>query len=257
MATDGLRLTEPRGLSAGAGMEWIGEGWKLFARAPLMWVVSILVMFVLAIVANFVPIIGSLAFQLLQPVFAAGFVVACRSLETGGEFEIEHIFAGFKRNFANLLVVGAILLAGFVALLLVFAVFAGFGLVTAMIAGNHDNILPALMASGMSIAIGTLVMLFLMVPLLMAYWFAPALVMMHDMAPIAAMKASFSGCLRNIVPFLLYGIVMFLLCIVASIPFGLGMLVWVPLMVSSTYVAYRRIFTEDATASEPAVAQAA
>jgi uncharacterized membrane protein len=257
MAIDGLQLVEARGLTAGAGVDWIGEGWKLFAKAPLMWVVSILVLFVLAIVVNIVPFIGGLAFQLLQPVFAAGFIVACRSLETGGEFELEHIFAGFKKNFANLLVVGRILVAGGIALLLVFAVFAGFGLVTAFMTGDANNMLPALMASGMSIALGTLVMLFLMIPLLMAYWFAPALVMMHDMAPMAAMKTSFRGCLRNIVPFIVYGFVMFVLACVAMIPIGLGMLVWIPVAMASNYVGYRRIFTEDSMPAEPAMARAA
>ena len=257
MAIEGLRLVEPRGLNAGAGVDWIGEGWKLFAKSPLMWVISILVLFVLAIVVNIIPFIGGLAFQLLQPVFAAGFIVACRSIETGGEFELEHLFAGFKRNFANLLVVGLILVAGGIALLLVFAVFAGFGLVTAFMTGDANNMLPALMASGMSIAIGTLVMLVLMIPLLMAYWFAPALVMMHDMAPIAAMKESFRGCLKNILPFIVYFIVMFLLCIVAMIPFGLGMLVLIPVAMASNYAGYRRIFTEESSPVEPAMAQAA
>jgi uncharacterized membrane protein len=254
---DELRLTEPRGQSAGAGVEWIGEGWKLFARAPLMWVIAMLVVFVLMVVVNFVPLIGTVASQIFQPVFAAGFVVACRSLETGGEFELEHLFAGFKRNLGNLVIVGIILLAGFIALFLVFAVFAGFGLVTAFMAGDAGNMLPALMASGTSIALGTLVMLALMVPLFMAYWFAPALVMMHDMAPVAAMKLSFRGCLRNIVPFIIWGFVMMILCVVAMIPFGLGLLVWVPLAITGTYVAYRRILTEDAVPASPAMAQAA
>jgi uncharacterized membrane protein len=257
MANEELRLVEPRGLTAGAGVDWIGEGWRLFAKAPLMWVISILVLVVLAVVVNIIPIIGGLAFQLLQPVFAAGFIVACRSIETGGEFELEHLFAGFKRNFANLLVVGLILVAGGIALLLVFAVFAGFGLVTAFMTGDANNMLPALMASGMSIALGALVMLVLTIPLLMAYWFAPALVMMHDMAPIEAMKASFRGCLRNIVPFILYFFVMILLCFVAMIPFGLGMLVWIPVAMASNYAGYRRIFTEESMPAEPAVAQAA
>ena len=257
MATDGLRLTEPRGESIGAGVEWIGEGWKLFARAPLMWIIGMLVVFVLMVVVNFVPIIGMLASQIFQPVFAAGFVVACRSLETGGEFELEHVFAGFKRNLSSLVIVGLILMAGFIVLFLVFAVFAGFGLITAFLTGNPDNMLPALMASGTSMALGGLVMLALMVPLIMAYWFAPALVMMHDMAPVAAMKASFSGCLRNILPFIVYGVVMFILCVIAMIPFGLGLLVWLPLMIASTYAAYRRIFTEDEITAEPAMVQAA
>jgi uncharacterized membrane protein len=254
---DELRLTEPRGQSAGAGVEWIGAGWRLFARAPLMWIIAMLVVFVISIVVCFIPFLGQLAIQIAQPVFIAGFMVACRSLETGGEFELEHVFAGFRRNFANLAVLGLIFLAAFIALLLVFAAFAGFGLVTAFMAGDKDNLVPALMASGMSIFMGTMVMLALMVPVLMAYWFAPALVMLNGVTPVDAMKASFRGCLRNIVPFIVYGFVMFVLCVVAMIPFGLGMLVWLPLAMASTYAAYRRIFTEDALPSEPAMAQAA
>ena len=257
MDTAGLRLVEPRATNAGAGIDWIGAGWRLFAQAPLMWIVSLLLIIVIAVVAGIIPVLGSLAFQVAQPVFHAGFIWACRSLETGGEFEIEHVFAGFKRNFANLIIVGLLFLAGSVVLLLVFAVFAGFGMIMAFMTGGTDDILPALMASGASIALGTLVILALMIPLAMAYWFAPALVMMHDMAPVASMKESFRGCLRNIVPFLVYGFVMMVLFFVACIPFGLGLLVWFPVFISSNYVAYRAIFTEQDGPAEAAIAKAA
>ena len=253
-----LRLVEPpRSTTAGAGIEWISEGWRLFARAPLMWVISILVVFVIAFVIGIVPFVGAIVFQIAQPVFAAGYVVACRSLETGGEFELEQLFAGFRRNFANLLVVGLVFLAGGLALMLVFFMFAGFGIVMALVTGDANDVLPAIMTSGVSIAFGTLVTLLLLVPLLMAYWFAPALVMMHDMAPVAAMKESFRGCLRNVVAFIVYGFVMFVLAIVAMIPFGLGMLVWVPLAITSTYAAYRQIYTDEPETAEPAIARAA
>jgi uncharacterized membrane protein len=95
------------------------------------------------------------------------------------------------------------------------------------------------------ILLGSLVMLALMVPLMAAYWFAPALVMMHDMKPLAAMKASFFACFKNFIPFLVYGLVMTVAAIVAIIPFGLGFLVWVPVAIASTYVAYRQIFTDE------------
>jgi uncharacterized membrane protein len=91
-----------------------------------------------------------------------------------------------------------------------------------------------------------------MVPLLMFYWFAPALVMMHNAPPVEAMKASFTGCLRNIMPFLLYGLVMCVLGFFAAIPFGLGLLVWFPLAIASTYAAYRDIYTDEAAAAVPA-----
>ena len=258
MVAEGLNLaTEPRENPAGAGVEWISEGWRLFARAPLMWIVAILVIIVIAVVVGIIPLVGTIAFQVAQPVFAAGLMVACRSLETGGEFEIEHVFAGFKQNFASLMIVGLIFMAASLALLLVFALFAGFGLVMAFATGDAQDAWPAIMASGVSIAFGSLVMLLLMVPLLMFYWFAPALVMLHDMAPVAAMKASFRGCMRNIVPFIVYGVIMLLLCFVAMIPLGLGLLVWVPVAIASTYAAYRMIYTETASPAEPAMAKAA
>jgi len=75
---------------------------------------------------------------------------------------------------------------------------------------------------------------------------------MHGMGPVAAMKESFYACFRNFVPFLVYGIVMTVFLILAALPFGLGFLVWVPLAISSTYAAYRAIFTEEAAPTQPA-----
>ena len=84
----------------------------------------------------------------------------------------------------------------------------------------------------------------LFVPLMAAYWFAPMLVMMHDMKPVDAMRESLFACFRNILSFLVYSLVMLLLLIAALLPFGLGILVWVPLMMTTTYASYRAVFTE-------------
>ena len=245
-ADDELKLVLPgKSVSAGAGATWIGAGWKLFAKAPLMWIVALLILMVIAVVVSFVPIIGSLAFQIATPVFYGGLIVACRSLERGGDFELEHIFAGFKTQLANLAVIGGVFLAGMLLIFGVFALFVGFGIVGAMISGNTEDIMPALASSGFAILLGSLVMLALMIPLLMAYWFAPALVIMHGVGAVPAMKASFGACLRNFIPFLVYGIIMMVLVILAMIPLGLGLLVWIPVSFTSTYAAYRDIFTED------------
>jgi uncharacterized membrane protein len=232
-------------LPAGAGMNWISEGWKLFTRAPLMWIVLLVLVFIAAVVVSFVPIIGSLAFQILSPVIAGGFVLGCFSLENNGELELDHAIAGFKRNFAGLAVVGVIYVVGMIVLVLIFAVFVGASLIPALLmGGDPDTALAALSAGGGALLLGTLVVTALSVLLFAAYWFAPALVVMHGLGAIEAMKASFFACFRNFVPFLVYGVIMFLLSIVAIIPFGLGMLVWVPVMITSTYIAYRQIFTE-------------
>jgi hypothetical protein len=252
---EGLELVLPgHSTPAGEGIAWIGAGWKLFARAPLMWIISLVIVFVIAIALSFVPILGQIIVQLLGAVFAAGWVVACRSLERGGEFELEQFFAGFKRQFGKLLLLGAIFMAFGIALLLVFSVFFGFSILAAFMAGDTEQAMAAVAASSATLLLGTLVCLALFIPVLAAYWFAPALIVMHGMAPLAAMKASLLGSLRNVVPLFVWGILMTVLMFLAAIPLGLGLLVAVPLMISSSYAAYRAIFTEE---RDPAAAAAA
>jgi uncharacterized membrane protein len=246
-AGEGLTLVLPgRSVPAGDGVKWIGDGWRLYTKAPLMWILALLILIVIAVVVSLVPIIGSLAFQVVTPVFYGGLVVACRALERGEDFELEHLFAGFKTQFANLMVIGVVFLVGMILIFAVFALFVGFGVLGAILTGNTETAVSSIAASGFAILLGLLVMLALMVPLVAAYWFAPALVIMHGMAPLAAMKASFGACMRDFIPFLVYGIIMTVLVCIAMIPLGLGLLVWIPLTFTSTYAAYRGIFTEDA-----------
>ena len=71
-----LTLVLPgKGRPAGAGMDWIKEGWSLFTRAPLMWIVSLILIFVVAVVVSLIPFLGSLAFQVMQPVIFGGYMV--------------------------------------------------------------------------------------------------------------------------------------------------------------------------------------
>jgi uncharacterized membrane protein len=44
------------------------------------------------------------------------------------------------------------------------------------------------------------------------------------------------------VPFLVFGVIAFILTMIAMIPFGLGMLVLVPVLNASIYVGYKGIF---------------
>jgi uncharacterized membrane protein len=242
-----LRLVLPgRTRPAGDGVKWVGDGWPLFTKSPLMWILALIILVVIVVIVGLVPFIGSFALVIVKPVFYGGLFVACRAIERGGEFELEHLFAGFRTQLASLCLIGLLLLVGMVLILLVFVFFVGFGILSTVIAsGNTENLMAVVAGSAMAILLGSLVTLALLVPLLAAYWFAPALVIMHGVPPLDAMKASFGACLRNFMPFLLYSIVMLVLCIVAMIPFGMGLLVWIPLSMTSTYAAYRAIFTED------------
>jgi uncharacterized membrane protein len=178
-------------------------------------------------------------------VIAGGFMVACHSLSRGGEFELEHLLAGFKRNFVDLLLLGVFMVVGGLAILLVVMLFVGASVVPVIMnGGTMEQALAALSGSVMTVLLGALVGLALTVPLFAAFWFAPALVALNGMKPWAALKESFFGCFRNFVPFLVYGLAMTVFAILATIPFGLGFLAWIPLVFTSTYSAYRAIFTD-------------
>ena len=66
-----------------------------------------------------------------------------------------------------------------------------------------------------------------------ALWFAPALVVFRHVAPVDAVMASLRAVLKNVLPFLLYGLIQLVLAVAASIPFGLGWLVLLPVMLLS------------------------
>jgi hypothetical protein len=223
------------------GWTWIADAWSIFRRAAGIWIGMVLTLFVISVVLAFIPFIGQIASVVLWPVFTAGLVLASRTIDQGGGVQFVELFAGFKYRFGTLLVVGLLYLAGTVAIIFTVVALTGVSLIGLLNATSPE----AALALGATLLIALLLILALMLPLIMAIWFAPPLVVFHEMGALDAMKASFVGCLRNMLPFLLYGAVLLVAAIVASIPLGLGWLVLGPVMAASIYTAYRDIyFTE-------------
>jgi len=228
-----------RTVPAENGWKWIAQGWEIFKRKPGIWIALLVIYLVIVLVLAFIPVLGSLANMALGPVFTAGLVLGCRALEEGGELKIEHLFAGFRERFGTLVSVGLLYLAANLVIALVAGLTMGSSIVGLM-RGDADP--GQLLGAAMSVLLAVLIALALMIPVLMAIWFAPPLVVFHQLGAIEALKASFNACLKNIVPFLIYGLILFGLAIVASIPFGLGWLVLGPVLVASLYTAYRDIY---------------
>jgi hypothetical protein len=58
-------------LSAGYGASWWGEGWRVFAASPGVWLGLVVILLVLMFLLVLIPLIGGIAQTLLMPVFAA------------------------------------------------------------------------------------------------------------------------------------------------------------------------------------------
>jgi len=230
-----------RAVAAGQGWAWITGGFEMFKKQPGMWIALVVVLLVIVIVLNFLNILfflGSIALMLLMPVFGGGLMLGCQAQQRGSPLEMGHLFAGFKTQTGNLIVLGALALGGTIIVLVPVILIVGVGAFFGAARGDAAGAA----AMGGSFFIAWLLAMGLSVLLYMAFWFAPALVALRGTAPVDAIKQSFSGCLKNIVPFLIYGIIMMVLSIVATIPLGLGWLVLGPVAIASIYVAYRDIY---------------
>jgi hypothetical protein len=214
---------------AAHGWRWIADGWDLFKRQPGMWIGITLLLFIIFIGASLIPLLG-LFTGVFWPVFMGGVAIGCRVQHEGGELKVAHLFAGFQQRLGTLLAVGAIssLIAGAVFFAVLGAAFGG--------------VADATSDAGVTMLLAVLVVSALLLPLMMAMWFAPPLVVFQEMGAWESMKQSFTGCLRNMVPFLLYGAVLLVFSVLASLPLGLGWLILWPVIAASIYTGYRDIY---------------
>ena len=185
-----------------------------------------------------VALLGQIAAPLLVPLFGAGMIKLCRRIGEGDEPEIADLFAGFRHNAGQLVMVGVFFAIGvfgiaFMAFLLVSGGALG-GVVTGSVAGFG-------IALGGVMLAGLLVMV-LSVPVIMATWFAPALVLFHDMQPLDAMKASFAAGTKNLLPMVIFGVFLVVALFFAMLPLGMGLLLLLPVFSGAVYASYRDIF---------------
>ena len=251
---------EPRAVSAGHGWAWIVQGYLLFRKSPAIWLSLLILLFFTTKILLRVPLAG-IVFVLFMPLFIAGLMEGCRTLERGQPLELGHLFAGFRRNAAPLVTIGGVSLVGNLCVMMIVMTLGGEAITAlskTIVQGGEMT--PQLAretqaaVSGVTRAllVGTLVSL----PLLMAMWYAPLLVYFNDLGPIAAMKSSFLACLKNMGAMLVYGAIIFAGMFVAM-PFGIALgqydialLLLAPVVLPSIYASYKDIFLAG-TAPQP------
>ncbi len=237
----------PAPVAAGNGLAWWQEGWRLFTLSPWVWIAITLSFLVILILLHLVPLIGSFASTILTPVLVAGMMAGCNAQDRGGEITINHLFSGFSEKLGPLVILGLVYLAGTVLIVCIVAAIAiatiGMSGIAALMTGDPTGAVFTMLATlGFGAVLAVLVGTLAALPLMMAYWFAPALVMLRNDDPLAAMKASFFGCLANIWPMLVYSLIGIALAIVATIPLGLGWIILAPVFAGSVYASYKDIF---------------
>jgi hypothetical protein len=233
---------EPRSVASDRGLGWWTDAWALFMRNPVMWVVLGLIFIVAMMAVGMVPLLGGVVIALVLPALAGGWMLAARKVQDGGALEVGDLFLGFQgERIGPLLVLGALLLAAMVVIGLVAGVL-GAGAVFGMMMGGARHSAGGMMA-GIGAGFAALAVgLVLGAIVTMAFWYAPALVVFRKTPPIEALQLSVNATLKNVVPFLVFGVIYIVASIVASIPFGLGWIVLAPVSLLTAFVSYRDVF---------------
>lgn len=238
---------EIRKVAALRGWQWIREGWTLFQKSPVLWVVLVVIGLTGLIALSAVPTVGEPLATLLFPALLAGYMQGCRALERGEELELAHLFAGFRHHSQQLVTLGGVNLVG---QLLIFGVMmlAGGATLVSLFMGGKPVDDPALLgqavaSAGLALFIGFV----LFSVLLMAGQFAPMLVTFDRSPAVPALKASLRACLDNILPLSVYCLMLLPFALAASIPAMLGWLVLLPVLFTSLYSAYCDLFEPTAS----------
>lgn len=257
---------------AGRGWTWVLTGFALFRRNPAMWAFLVFSYIMLMQLLGMVPLLGWFAATVLIPVFSASFMIACRETDQGNRLRVELLFAGFGSNLPALLRQGGIYLTSALAILALSALVDGGVLFRLMVLGERP---PAAAFEEGNLAAAAAFAATLYLPVLAAFWFAPALSAWHELPALKALFYSLFAGLRNWRAFLVYGLALAVLSIVCSLALFvlallarglLGdkspeayllvvlpvMLTYVPTLFGSFYASYRDIFPPPVAAAEAA-----
>jgi len=247
-------LPEPsiRHVDAGRGMQWWSDGWRLFAASPGAWIAIVVVWLLINVALTQAGWIGNIASMILTPILAAGVLLGAHAQDHGEPLKFEQLFAGFGGSrFQPLLMLGLFNLA---LTLVVAAIVAGAIVAVVGTAGLMQFFATDMLdlASTDLTAIALVVLALSPILLIgfaligMAFWFAPGLVAVNGIAPQAALWLSFRANLTNIGAMLIYGMLLIVFALLASIPLGLGWFVLGPMMAGSWYATWRDVFGDAA-----------
>lgn len=246
-------------LPPAAGWQWIIGGFAIFRRNPIMLGMLVVAYWFTVLFLNVLPVIGVLVASLAIPGLSVGLMQAARHLDRGQPIGLQTLYGSFRENTRTLLALGALYLGCTLGILGLSSLVDGGDLLKFMLSSSPveraaledaDFLWPALFVT------------LLMMPVMMAYWFAPVLAAWHRLSLGRALFFSFMACGMNWRPFLSYGAGLLLLAgILPGVLLGVLLLIApgaanlataivtlpmvlivAPTIFASFYVSYRDIF---------------
>ena len=238
-------LSEPRRCGATAGVTWMRKAFDMFKQNIGVWLGMTFSIFAVPIILMATPVINPSAIFMVT-LFIGGFIQTAAIQERGDRLKFEYLFSALKTHLVPLLILTLLYLVGIIVLF-IFSVLV----LLALSLSNFLEIWSTIDNMGVPSSASWVVVLYMLIILLpmialtMAFWFAPALIVLHDVTPPIAIKKSFQAVIRNWLPILVFGLlVCFLGILLMMFTFGSASIVAMPVMLLVYYTSYRDVWTD-------------
>ncbi|WP_054480800.1 BPSS1780 family membrane protein [Photorhabdus heterorhabditis] len=208
-----------------------------------MWILLCIIYLIFVAGFQFIPFLGVFV-RIFNSVFIGGIIAACEQQRTTGKFELGLFFSGFQKNFASLLGVGAlsfgITFLGIIAMFII----DGEAITDILFAilFNRDVSFKIIEYSSPTLFFSVFALMISYIIATALTWFAPALIVIHNLKLGAAISMSLKAVKKNLLPGLLFFIISTVIIIISVLTFGLGFLISMPILLASYYSSYRSIF---------------
>jgi hypothetical protein len=215
------------------GAWWLAQAFAMFNAHRVGWLLLLLAYYAITLVVQLVPLAGPIAWILLKPVFSVGFLAAAWTQERGGTPRLSHLFTGFRSNLWALMPLGIVFVLG-ISLAIYASTLVDGGRLVGLATGS-EKFSEELLEDG-RLQVAMLFAAACSIPVVLALWFAPALVVFNDAGTWAALGTSLRAALANWRAVATYGILVFFCTVI--VPSLLGVVVrLLPDAVASVAVA--------------------
>ncbi|MDP1688101.1 BPSS1780 family membrane protein [Hydrogenophaga sp.] len=181
---------------AKTGLQWVKLGVKTFFRQPLAMSGMFFMFMATVSVLSLIPILGTVISLLLVPAATLGLMAATREAVQGRFPMPTTLISGLRgkpQQTRNMLVLGAMYAGGLLLVLGAATLFAGDVPAVDPNAGEVSAEMVRASLANQGLLAGLVVYL----PVLMAFWHAPALVHWHGVSPGKSLFFSFMACWGN------------------------------------------------------------
>jgi uncharacterized membrane protein len=243
-------LPPPRRIPASRCLFWIQAGCSNLIARPILWLLTGLISFVLlflfSLLATVVPVLGPMLPVIALVIIVSGLLQAAAHQARGETPGLSEVFTTLRAHITHLGLLGFFFSLPLSLLSLMGFLAAGGTLVAGLLGaamGSALNTVAGWIVGVITYLVATAALfIFCWALLMLSLFFAPALVMFDDVAPLDAMAHSFRASVQNFGAILGFAAILTLLFVVAMLAAGFGIIVLIPIFAGALFEAYRDVF---------------